>query len=134
MEWVTLLYRLVPFAVVLVLGGYLFWLLREHQLTVKYASIWIAMLLALLVFAIFPAVADWMARSLGFELTSNFLFAVAIFVLLIAVLQLSMQLVATQKQVRDLARAQALATLEHNSPEVKPHTENTDETDENGTE
>lgn len=134
MEWVTLLYRLVPFAVVLVLGGYLFWLLREHKLTVKYASIWIAMLLALLVFAIFPEVADWMARSLGFELTSNFLFAVAIFVLLIAVLQLSMQLVATQKQVRDLARAQALATLEHNNPEAKPHTGNTDETDEYGTE
>lgn len=134
MDLITLLYHSVPFAVVLVLGGYLFWLLRQHRLTVKYASIWMAMLLALLVFAIFPAVADWMARSLGFELTSNFLFAVAIFVLLIAVLQLSMQLVATQKQVRDLARAQALATMEHSSSEAKPNTENIDETGEYGTE
>lgn len=85
-ELIEIGYHLLPFAVVFVLGEYLFWLLRGHKLTVKYATVWIFLLVVLLVFAIYPPIADWLARLFGFELTSNFLFAGAVFVLLIAVI------------------------------------------------
>lgn len=124
MDLIPILYRLIPFAAVLVLGAYLFWLLRAHNLTVKYAAVWMLMLLVLLVFAIWPPVADWMAHSLGFELTSNFLFAVAIFVLIAVALHLSMQLVMLEEKLGDLSRALALATIESSRcAEEKPENE-----------
>ena len=49
----------------------------------KNALIWLLISIVLIIFAIFPHVAEWLAMAFGFETTSNFLLSVAVIVLLI---------------------------------------------------
>ena len=49
----------------------------------KNALIWLLISIVLIIFAIFPHVAEWLAMAFGFETTSNFLLSAAVIVLLI---------------------------------------------------
>lgn len=86
-------------------------LLRRRRIREKYVGIWLALGSAVIVFAVFPGAAVWLARVLGVQTPANLLFAAAIVVLLAVCVQLSVELSSTEEKVRTLTEEIALLRL-----------------------
>jgi len=102
------------FAIVLcaVVVALLLQLLRTRRIREKYAGIWITVSLAVIVMAVFPQLAFWLARLVGVETPVNLLFAVAFVVLLAVCIQLSSEVSNLEEETRTLAEEIALLRLE----------------------
>lgn len=102
------------FAVVmcLVVIGLLFHLLRSRRIREKYAGIWVTVAAAVIIVAIFPRLAFWLADLVGVETPVNLLFAVAFVVLLAVCIQLSSELSRLEEETRTVAEEIALLRLE----------------------
>lgn len=86
-------------------------LLLRRQLREKYAVIWLAIGLAVLLLGIFPAALQWLTATLGFQLPANLIFTLAIALLLGVSLHLSWELTRSEERLRRLAEETAIARL-----------------------
>lgn len=50
-------------------------MLRNGRINIKYAIVWIAAIIVLLLFLIFPSFFTWLTKLLGFNVGSNMIFA-----------------------------------------------------------
>ncbi len=98
------------FAVVLtvVLLVLLFFLMRRRRIREKYAAVWIAMALAVVVLGAFPRLAVWLASLAGVQTPANLVFALAFVVLLLVCIQLSVEVSNLEEETRTLAEEIAL--------------------------
>ena len=80
-----------------------FELLRRRTLREKYAAIWMIFGVVVLVFAQWPNALVSISQSLGFEVGSNFLFAVLIVFLIFVVMQLSSEVGKLESETQKLA-------------------------------
>lgn len=103
--------RFLAIITVLILAFYVLMLIRKEKLELKYALLWFVLSIILILFACFPSMLTFLSFSLGFELTSNFLFFIAIFFLLLQTLSLSSTVSKQQQAIKNLS--QALALLKH---------------------
>lgn len=87
-------------------------LLRRRQLREKYAALWLLVGLAVLALALFPGLLAWVANALGFEVPANFLFLVALILLLGVTVHLSWELSRVEEETRSLAEDVALLRTE----------------------
>jgi len=92
--------------------GLLFGLLRTRRIREKYAGIWIVVSVGVLVLAVFPRFAFWLAKLVGVSTPVNLLFAVSIAVLLTVCIQLSIETSALEEETRTIAEELALLRLE----------------------
>jgi hypothetical protein len=95
----------------LVLAG-IFELLRRRQLSEKYAVLWLAVGLVILVLTIFPALLNALSRVTGVALPVNLLFFVGIVFLVLVALHLSWELSRVEHETRKLAEDLAILRLE----------------------
>ena len=51
---------------------------RKNKITVRYSIIWYLSLILLMIFSIFPEILGWLAKLVGFEMSSNLLFVLLI--------------------------------------------------------
>ncbi|WP_159805802.1 DUF2304 domain-containing protein [Cellulomonas citrea] len=86
----------------------LFVLMRTRRIREKYAAVWIALALAVIVLGIFPRLAFWVAALVGVETPANLLFALAFVVLLLVCIQLSVEVSGLEEETRTLAEEIAL--------------------------
>ena len=94
------------------LVGLLFVLLRTRRIREKYAGVWIVVSLGVLVLAIFPKLAFWLAGVAHVYTPANLLFAVSIAVLLVVCIQLSTEVSALEEETRTVAEELALLRME----------------------
>lgn len=87
-------------------------LLRRRQLREKYAALWLLVGLAVLTLAVFPGLLAWVAVALGFEVPANFLFLVALILLLGVTVHLSWELSRVEEETRSLAEDIGILRLE----------------------
>ena len=99
----------------------LFVLLRTRRLREKYAGIWIVVSLGVVVLAIFPSWAFWLARLAHVYTPVNLLFAGSIAVLLLVCIHLSTELSSQEEKSRTLAEEIALLRLEVHSLRDEVH-------------
>ncbi|EHL2458065.1 DUF2304 domain-containing protein, partial [Enterococcus faecalis] len=64
--------------------------------------IWLLISIVLIIFAIFPHVAEWLAMAFGFETTSNFLLSAAVIVLLIMEIKNSVLISKHENRIKTL--------------------------------
>jgi len=83
-------------------------LVRRRQLREKYAALWLVVSLLAVVLALFPKVLTTVSTRLGFEVPTNFLFAVAGLILLFVSMQLSLQVGRLEDRSQRLAEEVAL--------------------------
>ena len=83
-------------------------LLRKRRMREKYAIIWIAVGLGLLVLGAFPETMGTLARVVGVQTASNLLFAIALIVLLLVCIQLSVEITSLEEETRTLVEEVAL--------------------------
>ena len=87
-------------------------LLRRRQLREKYAVLWLAVALAVLLLGVFPGLLDGVADTLGVYDPPNLLLFVAVVVLLLVCVHLSWEVSRLEDETRVLAEEVALLNFE----------------------
>ncbi len=98
-------------ALILVSVGTFFLMMRkvrQSKVQIESAIFWIMLALVLVVYSIFPSVADFCARVLGIYSTANFLFLVAIFLLIVKVFDMTIQISQLETRIKELVQQMAL--------------------------
>ena len=91
----------------------IFEMLRRQRLREKYAVIWVVVVLATVLLALFPRLLTSLAGLLGVEVPANLLFFGAIMLLLFISIQLSYEIGRLEERTRTLAEEVALLRLQH---------------------
>lgn len=97
-------------AVLLLLA--MFWLLRTQRLREKYAVLWLAVVLGVVVLTFVPSVTGRLTSLVGVSTPINLIFILAFLVLLAVCIQLSIEITGLEEQVRTVAEELALLRLE----------------------
>lgn len=82
--------------------------IRQSKLQIESAIFWIVFSIVLVVFSIFPSVADFASRLLGIYATTNFLFLFAIFLLIVKVFYMTIHISQLETRVKELVQQMAL--------------------------
>lgn len=82
--------------------------IRQSKLQIESAIFWIVLALVLVVFSIFPSVADFASRLLGIYATTNFLFLFAIFLLIVKVFYMTIHISQLETRMKELVQRMAL--------------------------
>ncbi len=82
--------------------------IRQSKLQIESAIFWIVLSIVLVVFSIFPSVADFASRLLGIYATTNFLFLFAIFLLIVKVFYMTIHISQLETRVKELVQQMAL--------------------------
>ncbi len=89
-------------------------LLRFYFLPEKYAVIWLVAAIVSVVLAFFPGILEAVAAFFGISQPINLLFFAAFFVVLLLLMQLSLELARTRDELRKVIQSVAME-LEENS-------------------
>ena len=93
--------------------------IRQAKMEIEAALFWTAMALMLVVFAVFPSVADLCARLLGIYSTANFLFLFMIFLLETRQREL-VQKLALEKRMEEEMRQECMEASEKAPKQEEP--------------
>lgn len=87
--------------------------IRQAKLQIETAIFWIVLAIVLVVFSIWPSLADLAARTLGIYSTANFLFLFAIFLLIMKVFFMTLHISQLETKVKELVQQMALEEKKH---------------------
>lgn len=93
--------------------------IRQEKVQIEAAMFWVIMALILVVFSLFPDVADVCARLLGIYSTPNFLFLLMIFLLMVKVFSLTLQVSQLESRQKELVQKLALARKDQEELEIR---------------
>lgn len=89
-----------------------FWVItgniRRKKVQIEDSIFWVVLSCALLVVAVFPQIATFVSRLLGFQSPSNFVFVVVIAILLVRLFSLSTEVSSLRHRLNELAQEEAL--------------------------
>jgi hypothetical protein len=77
--------------------------IRKSQVRIVDVSFWILFSLALIVLAVFPGLAKYLAEAIGIAATVNFIFLVVIFLLLVGLFLLTIKVSILESKIIDMA-------------------------------
>lgn len=83
-------------------------LLRFYVLPEKYAVIWLVAALVSIVMSIFPGILDALAGFFGIAQPINLLFVAGFFIVLLLLMQLSLELARTREELRKAVQRMAI--------------------------
>ncbi|MDO4266840.1 MAG: DUF2304 domain-containing protein [Eubacteriales bacterium] len=87
--------------------------IRQSRLQIESSIFWIVLAGVLLIYSLFPPVADFCARLLGIYATTNFLFLFAIFVLIVKVFYMTIHISQLETKIKELVQQMALEEKRH---------------------
>lgn len=87
-------------------------LLRRRQLREKYAILWLAVSVVVVILAAFPGLLDWTAHRLGIYSPPNLLLFAAVLVLLLVAVHLSWEASRLEEETRTLAEEVGLLRMQ----------------------
>ena len=102
------LFRVIIILVCLGTSLFLHRSIKKAKMRIEESIFWLLFSILLLVFAIFPFVPDFMARSLGIYSTPNFLFLLVIFILLLRLFHTHVGLGKLEEKVNRIVQDMAL--------------------------
>lgn len=111
--------RVVLIVVSLVTMSYMMHKIRQAKVQIEAALFWAAFSLVLVVFAIFPPVADACARLLGIYSTPNFLFLSMIFLLMVKIFSMTIHISQLESRQKELVQKMALDRKENEELEQR---------------
>ncbi|NBH73351.1 DUF2304 domain-containing protein [Clostridiaceae bacterium] len=82
--------------------------IRQSKIQIESAIFWILLSLVLVVFSIFPPIADFIAHCLGIYSTPNFLFLFAIFLLIVKEFRMTIHISQLETRIKELVQRMAL--------------------------
>lgn len=98
-------------------------MIKKYEIQLKYALLWITMVIIMLIIASVPTIAFYFTDILGFQEPSNFVFLLGILCSLIIIFSLSISISNLSHKVRQISQEIGLIKkhikeLEHNKSEI----------------
>lgn len=115
----TVLLRCVLISVSILLTCYVLKRIRHSKMKIEDSIFWVMFSLLLVVFSVFPRVADFISRIVGTYSTANFIFSFMIFILLSKVFFQSIKISQLERRVTELIQMMALDKEEEREKEEK---------------
>ena len=115
----TMIFRVILVIVSLLTMSFMMRKIRQAKVQIEAAMFWVIVALILVVFSLFPGVADACARLLGIYSTPNFLFLFMIFLLMVKVFSMTLQVSQMESKQKELVQKIALAQKEREELELK---------------
>lgn len=94
--------RIELIVLVLVFVMLVFNTVNKRKLWLQYSLIWLLISFGLLVVAFFPGILDWLAYFMQIEVTSNLVYLIAIFVLMVITFYLTKIVSKQSEQIKTL--------------------------------
>ena len=113
------IFRVILVIVSLLTMSFMMRKIRQAKVQIEAAMFWVIVALILVVFSLFPGVADAYARLLGIYSTPNFLFLFMIFLLMVKVFSMTLQVSQMESKQKELVQKIALAQKEREELELK---------------
>ena len=113
------IFRVIVVIVSLLTMSFMMRKIRQAKVQIEAAMFWVIVALILVVFSLFPGVADACARLLGIYSTPNFLFLFMIFLLMVKVFSMTLQVSQMESKQKELVQKIALAQKEREELELK---------------
>ena len=113
------IFRVILVIVSLLTMSFMMRKIRQAKVQIEAAMFWVIVALILVVFSLFPGVADACARLLGIYSTPNFLFLFMIFLLMVKVFSMTLQVSQMESKQKELVQKIALAQKEMEELELK---------------
>ncbi|WP_026892746.1 DUF2304 domain-containing protein [Lacrimispora aerotolerans] len=104
----TFILRCVLICVSILLTCYLLRRIRHSKMKIEDSIFWVMFALLLVVFSLFPRLADFISGMVGTYSTANFIFTFMIFILLLKVFFQSVKISQLERRVTELIQAFAL--------------------------
>ncbi|MFR5600897.1 MAG: DUF2304 domain-containing protein [Lachnospiraceae bacterium] len=92
--------------------------IRRSKMRIEDSLFWVLCSLLLLLFSLFPSVADLLSDLVGTYSTSNFIFLFMIFLLLVKVFSLTIRISQLENKIKELVQKMALESLEASEKET----------------
>ena len=115
----TVIFRVILVIVSILTMAFMMRKIRQAKVQIEAALFWVIMALILVVFSLFPAVADACAPLLGIYSTPNFLFLFMIFLLIVKVFGMTLQMSQMESRQKELVQRIALDQKDREELELK---------------
>ena len=115
----TVIFRVILVIVSILTMAFMTRKIRQAKVQIEAALFWVIMALILVVFSLFPAVADACAHLLGIYSTPNFLFLFMIFLLIVKVFGMTLQMSQMESRQKELVQRIALDQKDREELELK---------------
>ena len=115
----TVIFRAILVIVSILTMAFMMRKIRQAKVQIEAALFWVIMALILVVFSLFPAVADACAHLLGIYTTPNFLFLFMIFLLIVKVFGMTLQMSQMESRQKELVQRIALDQKDREELELK---------------
>ena len=115
----TVIFRVILVIVSILTMAFMMRKIRQAKVQIEAALFWGIMALILVVFSLFPAVADACAHLLGIYSTPNFLFLFMIFLLIVKVFGMTLQMSQMESRQKELVQRIALDQKDREELELK---------------
>ena len=115
----TGIFRVILVIVSILTMAFMMRKIRQAKVQIEAALFWVIMALILVVFSLFPAVADACAHLLGIYSTPNFLFMFMIFLLIVKVFGMTLQMSQMESRQKELVQRSALDQKDREELELK---------------
>ena len=115
----TVIFRVILVIVSILTMAFMMRKIRQAKVQIEAALFWVIMALILVVFSLFPAVADACAHLLGIYSTPNFLFLFMIFLLIVKVFGRTLQMSQMESRQKELVQRIALDQKDREELELK---------------
>jgi len=100
--------QLGALAILLVFLGWVIWLIRTEQLSLRDSLLWLVTTLAATVVTAFPQLLGHLARAIGVQVPSNAIFGAGLLYLAVNVLSVTLVASSSSQRIRRLAQECAL--------------------------
>ena len=115
----TVIFRVILVIVSILTMAFMMRKIRQAKVQIEAALFWVIMALILVVFSLFPAVADACAHLLGIYSTPNFLFLFMIVLLIVKVFGMTLQMSQMESRQKELVQRIALDQKDREELELK---------------
>ena len=115
----TMIFRVILVIVSILTMAFMMRKIRQAKVQIEAALFWVIMALILVVFSLFPAVADACAHLLGIYSTPNFLFLFMIFLLIVKVFGMTLQMSQMESRQKELVQRIALDQRDREELELR---------------
>ena len=115
----TVIFRVILVIVSILTMAFMMRKIRQAKVQIEAALFWVIMALILVVFSLFPAVADACAHLLGIYSTPNFLFLFMIFLLIVKVFGMTLQMSQMESRQKEQVQRIALDQKDREELELK---------------
>lgn len=108
----SLVFRIVLIVASIISFLYMMKKIKQSKLQIEHALFWIVFSLIVIILAIFPQIAMWLADILGIQSAVNLVYLIIIFILIVKLFQDTLHISKLENKIKNLIQHEAIREQE----------------------